>query len=174
MLSDHGFTGIKTEVYLNRWLQENGYLNFSKDHPETIMDIGEGSKAFALDPSRIYINLKDKYPNGTVAEDDFQNLCKEIKQGIEDLVFEDGNRIAKKVFFKEELYSGPFLNRAPDLVVLSHHGYDLKGRVSSKKIFDLTGFQGMHTQDDAFMYSSNGQRANTIFELKDIILSDFS
>jgi len=26
MLSDHGFTKIKTEVYLNRWLQENGYL----------------------------------------------------------------------------------------------------------------------------------------------------
>ena len=174
MLSDHGFTGIKTEVYLNRWLHENGYLNFNKQHPETIMDIGEGSKAFTLDPSRIYINLKDKYPMGVVSKDDYRHLCNEIKLGLENLVFEDGSRVVKKVFNKEELYNGPFINHAPDLVVLSHHGYDLKGRVSSKEIFDLTGFQGMHTQDDAFVYSSNGKKANTIFELKDIIFSDFS
>ena len=64
MMSDHGFTGIKSEVYLNRWLQDNGYLKYKKGAPQTIMGIGPDSKAFALDPSRIYVNLKDKYPLG--------------------------------------------------------------------------------------------------------------
>jgi len=56
MLSDHGFTKIETEVNLNRWLQIHGYLKFQNDQPKTIMDIGPGSSAFAMDPSRIYIN----------------------------------------------------------------------------------------------------------------------
>ena len=91
MLSDHGFTGIKTEVNLNRWLQENGCLKFQKDRPETIMDIGSGSTAFAMDPSRIYVNLKGKYPMGTVDVSDYERVRQELKQGLEGLTFENGN-----------------------------------------------------------------------------------
>jgi predicted AlkP superfamily phosphohydrolase/phosphomutase len=170
MLSDHGFTKIKTEVYLNCWLQENGYLKFNRDQPETIMDIGPGSKAFAMDPSRIYINLKGKYPMGTVDPSDYERIRQELKQGFDTVTFEDGNKIAKEIYFKEELYQGPYIDQAPDLVVLSHHGYDLKGKVNSKAVFGRTVLQGMHNQDDAFFFNSNGEKANTIFQLKKIIL----
>ncbi len=84
MLSDHGFTKIETEVYLNRWLVENGYLKFQKDKPETIMDIGPGSIAFALDPSRVYINLKDKFPFGSVSQSDYERMRQEIKEKVRD------------------------------------------------------------------------------------------
>jgi len=36
MLSDHGFTDIRSEVYLNRWLQENGFLSFTTDQPKGV------------------------------------------------------------------------------------------------------------------------------------------
>ncbi|MBU4129124.1 MAG: alkaline phosphatase family protein [Proteobacteria bacterium] len=170
MLSDHGFTKIKTEVYLNRWLQDNGYLKFQKDNPKTIMDIAPDSTAFALDPSRIHINMKGKYPFGKVDISDLNRVCEELKDGLEKLCFDDGNCVAKKVYFKEELYNGPYIDQAPDLVVLSHHGYDLKGRVSSPEVFGLTNLQGMHTQDDAFFFNSNGMQCNSIFEAKKIIL----
>src|SRR4030066_1044053 len=39
ILSDHGFTGIVQEVYLNVWLERNGYLKFSKPEPEGLGDI---------------------------------------------------------------------------------------------------------------------------------------
>ncbi len=65
MISDHGFTKIQTEVYLNRWLQENGFLKFQNNQPKTIMEIGPASKAFALDPSRIYINLNQQISLGS-------------------------------------------------------------------------------------------------------------
>ncbi|MBW2107484.1 MAG: alkaline phosphatase family protein [Deltaproteobacteria bacterium] len=171
MLSDHGFTGIKTEVYLNRWLEEHGYLSYKKSPPDTIMDIGAGSRAFAMDPSRIYINLKDKYPQGTVALSDYEDTRRELKEGLESLTFEDGTRIAKQVFLKEELYHGPFLDQAPDLVVLSHHGYDLKGKVKTDTVFGRSNLVGMHTQDDAFFYSGQGHACGSIFDAKDIILS---
>ncbi len=174
MLSDHGFCKIKTEVYLNRWLEDNGYLKFQRDAPETVMDMGPGSMAFALDPSRIYINLKDKYPLGTVARSEYDRLCQELKNGLEGLSFADGKPVAKRVYFKEELYHGPHLNAAPDLVVLSHAGYDLKGRVNSTKIFDQTDLEGMHTQDDAFFYCSDGTGSSSIFDVRQIIENGFT
>ena len=170
MLSDHGFTKIKTEVYLNRWLQENGFLKFDKDQPETVMDIGPGSIAFAMDPSRIYVNVKGKYPLGTVDPSDYERVRQELKHGLEALTFEDGNRIADKIYLKEELYEGPHVDRAPDLVVLSHHGYDLKGKVNSKAVFGRTNLVGMHTQDDAFFFSSIGIQCRSIFDAKGLIL----
>jgi predicted AlkP superfamily phosphohydrolase/phosphomutase len=173
MLSDHGFTKIKTEVYLNRWLEENGCLKFKKDQPETIMDIGPGSTAFAMDPSRIYVNLKGKYPLGTVDASDYERVRQELKQGLEGLTFEDGSIIAKKIYLKEELYQGPHVDLAPDLVMLSHHGYDLKGKVNSKAVFGRTPLMGMHTQDDAFFYSSSGIQCNSIFDARAIISSLF-
>lgn len=170
MLSDHGFAKIKAEVYLNRWLYENGYLKFQKDQPDTIMDIGPGSTAFALDPSRIYINLKGKYPYGIVDSSDYERVRQEIKEGLEGMTFEGGKKIAKRVYFKEELYEGPCLKQAPDLVVLSHHGFDLKGRIDCDALFGRTNLVGMHTQNDAFFYSSTGIECNSIFELKRKIL----
>jgi len=170
MLSDHGFTGIKTEVYLNRWLQENGYLKFAKEQPQTVMDIGPGSTAFAMDPSRIYVNLKGKYPLGTVEASDRERVCQELKEGLEGLTFEDGNKVAQKVYFKEELYSGPHKALGPDVIVLAHHGYDLKGKVASDNVFGRTNLVGMHTQDDAFFFNSTGTACRSIFDARGLIL----
>jgi predicted AlkP superfamily phosphohydrolase/phosphomutase len=169
MLSDHGFTVIETEVYLNRWLEENGYLKFQKENPETIMDIGPGSTAFALDPSRIHINLKGKYPYGTVDPSNIEHIRQQIKEGLEALTFNGQNSIVKRVYRKEELYHGSYLNHAPDLIVLSQPGFDLKGRVTSQTVFGRTNLQGMHTQDDAFFYSSNGSKCHRIFEVRECI-----
>ena len=174
MLSDHGFTGVETEVYLNRWLQENGYLKFQKAQPETIMDIGPGSTAFAMDPSRIHVNLRGKYPLGTVHPTDYERVRRELKEGLQQLAFQNGRKITKRVYFKEELYHGPLADRAPDLIVLSHHGYDLKAKVKSDKVFGRSNLVGMHTQDDAFFFSSSGLKCNSIFDAKNIILRSLS
>ena len=170
MLSDHGSTNIKTEVYLNRWLVENGYLKFQTDKPETIMDIGSGSKVFAMEPSRIYINLNGKYPMGSVSPSDYDRLRREIKQGLESMTFENGELIMQEVYMKEELYHGPYRDHGPDLVALSQNGYDLKGKVNSDRVFGRTTLSGMHSQNDAFFSSSSGVKCISIFDAKKIIL----
>jgi predicted AlkP superfamily phosphohydrolase/phosphomutase len=73
------------------------------------------------------------------------------------------------VFLKEELYHGACVEYAPDLVVLSNHGYDLKGKTNSSSVFGRSGLQGMHTQDDAFYYCSNGASCKNIFDMRKII-----
>lgn len=172
MLSDHGFTGIKSEVYLNRWLQENGYLHFTNTQPKTIMDIGPESTAFVMDPSRVHINLKEKYPFGTVSKADYERVRKELKEGFESITFShNGDKIINKVYLKEELFDGPFVDNAPDLVLLSNHGYDLKGIVSKNEVFGRTNLTGMHTQNDAFFYSSDGTECDSIFNAKEVIFN---
>ena len=173
MISDHGFTKIQSEVYLNRWLQENGFLKFQNDQPKTIMEIGPGSKAFTLDPSRIYINLKSKYPLGAVDLRDYESVRNEIKQGLEALTYRNDGSVVKKVYLKEELYTGSKVNYAPDLVVLSNHGFDLKGKVNGDSIFGRSDFSGMHNQDEAFFFSTGGVQCSSIFDAKDIILNGF-
>jgi predicted AlkP superfamily phosphohydrolase/phosphomutase len=165
---------IPTEVYLNRWLQENGYLKFGKERPETIMDIGPGSTAFAMDPSRVYVNLKGKYPLGTLDASDYERVRQELKEGLEELTFEDGNKIANRIYLKEELYGGPHATQGPDLIVLAHHGYDLKGKVMSANVFGRTNLVGMHTQDDAFFFSSTGIGCKSIFDARGIILQSLN
>ena len=80
ILSDHGFTKSEQEVYLNVWLMKKGYLKFSKKPPKNLADISPSTKAFALDPNRIYLNLKDKFPMGSVPKSKKKALKEEIKK----------------------------------------------------------------------------------------------
>ena len=150
IMSDHGFTPIKQQVYLNRWLVDNGYLRL-KDNPRSIEDIADGSRAFAMDPGRIYINLKGRYPNGLVDAADRKRLVEEIKQGLSE-ISADGKPIAQRIYERDELFSGPCIESAPDLCVQSIYGYDLKGAVNKSVLMDREVFTGMHTQDDATLF----------------------
>ncbi|MFP5263019.1 MAG: alkaline phosphatase family protein [Blastocatellia bacterium] len=150
VMSDHGFTPIKRQVYLNRWLVDNGYLKL-KDNARSIEDIGDGSVAFALDPGRVYLNVKGKYPNGAVEPADARRLAREIKSGLSEISAE-GAPVVKRVYERDELFRGPVIDSAPDLCVQTIYGYDLKGAVNKKDLMDREIFTGMHTQDDATLF----------------------
>jgi predicted AlkP superfamily phosphohydrolase/phosphomutase len=53
LLSDHGFAQIEQEVYLNAWLEEQGYLSFNNPSPESLADISPSSRAFVMEPNRV-------------------------------------------------------------------------------------------------------------------------
>ena len=152
IMSDHGFTGIDKQVYLNRWLIDNGFLKL-KDNPRSIEDIAEGSLAFALDPGRIYLNLKGKYPSGALDVSDAPRIIEEIRQGLGEVKAE-GVPIVKRIYDKDTLFSGPCIPAAPDLCVQSIYRYDLKGAVNKTELMDREVFTGMHTQDDATLFIS--------------------
>jgi hypothetical protein len=57
------------------------------------------------------------------------------------------------------------------MVLLSHHGFDLKGTVTKQKVFGRSDLQGMHTQDDAFFFlNGDHEKVKGIADLKDIIV----
>ncbi len=171
LLSDHGFTGIKQEVYLNVWLEKEGYLSFQTSAPMSLTDISPSSKAFAMDPNRIYLHDKDKFPNGCIKPKEKKSLKTEIAAQLENLEF-SGQKVVRKVFNTEDIYSGPLSSQGPDLIVLSEYGFDMKGSLKKKDIFGRSNLQGMHTWDDAFFWSSNEVEFDlSISDLAPIILA---
>ena len=173
-LSDHGFCGIRQEVYLNSWLEKEGFLSFAAAHPRGLEDISSEAAAFALDPNRIYLNLKGKFPRGSVNSGEAGRLKDDIRHKIEKLEY-DGQKVVRRVFDAPEVYSGPLVPSGPDLIVLSEPGFDMKGSVKKKEVFGRSSFQGMHTWDDAFFWAAEEAGPNlAISDLSNIILRNYS
>lgn len=66
----------------------------------------------------ISINLKGRELKGTINKEDYERICKEIKEMLYEMKDPSmGYNIVEKVYMKEELYRGDYLNKAPDLVI---------------------------------------------------------
>jgi predicted AlkP superfamily phosphohydrolase/phosphomutase len=159
MLSDHGFEALHRDVYVNRVLCEGGYLELENEKKK-LEDIASRSKAFALDPGRIYINYQDRYPKGSVSRAEAPGLLDELEQFFYALKY-NGRKVIKNVYRKEQIFEGEFLDNAPDIVLLAHKEFNLKGALNSVKSFDKGIFTGKHTYDSAFMLF-NGLKDDSI------------
>jgi predicted AlkP superfamily phosphohydrolase/phosphomutase len=152
LMSDHGFTGIRSEVFVNRLLADHGWLAYRSSAPRTHQDIDfTATRAFCLDPGRIYLNRRDRFARGTVSSEDVPALRRELRALLEDLRHE-GSPVLAEIHEREELYTGPCARRGPDLVLRPRDGFDLKGGVQSLRLFGRSHRTGMHTQHDAFFY----------------------
>ncbi|MCJ7682099.1 MAG: alkaline phosphatase family protein, partial [Candidatus Aminicenantes bacterium] len=129
---------------------------------------------FAMDPNRIYFHYQGRYPRGSVNPAERDALAAEIKAKLSPLTH-NGIPVVHEVFDTRDIYSGPFVEKGPDLIVLSEHGYDMKGSVKKKDIFGRSNLKGMHTWDDAFFWSVNEHGTDlAISQLSKIILDRFN
>ena len=126
VISDHGFKVFKRGVNLNSWLFDNGYMA-ARDG-----EIGEyfkgvdwpNTKAYAFGLSGIYINKKGRERRGVVGADEYAALKKELKEKLEGLVDEETGEVAiVRVYDTAELYSGPYVDNGPDLIIGYNEGY---------------------------------------------------
>ncbi|MHC4585820.1 MAG: alkaline phosphatase family protein [Planctomycetota bacterium] len=150
ILSDHGFERLDKEIYINFILQKEGFLKFSSTQERSLASIDYSTKAFALDPARIYINEKGKYPQGSVDKKDSQSVAKDLEALFASLEV-DNNRAIRRVYRKEDIYSGPLLDEAPNLVLMGASHFDLKASVKATQASDKGIFSGKHVQDTAFL-----------------------
>ncbi len=150
LLSDHGFERLDKDIYVNFVLKQDGMLKLENELPLSLKDIAEGTRAFALDPGRIYINLKDKYPRGCVGSQERESVLKELESIFGSLKL-DSKRVIRRCYRKEEIYEGPFLPQAPDMVLLGNKGLNLRGSIKAKKLWEKGALAGKHSQPDAFL-----------------------
>jgi len=150
ILSDHGFELLEYDVHMNLFLSQEGFLKFRKDPPQSLADIDHGTKAFVLDPARIYINLEGKYPRGSVKPEDREIVINRLQRSLESLSI-NGKKVIEQIYRKEEIYEGPFLDQAPDLVLLPTSGFNFKANLKTGGIFEGSALTGKHTQKDAFL-----------------------
>jgi predicted AlkP superfamily phosphohydrolase/phosphomutase len=154
VLSDHGFCPLKYEVYPNRVLTEEGLLRFRSWPPRSVADIAEGSLAFVMDPGRIYVNVKGRYPMGRVEPVDRASVADEVAELLGDRLVDPGTgeAMVAAAHRRDDIYSGPHVYKGPDIVLEPRWGYDLKGAVNKEAHTGRTALCGMHTYEDAHLY----------------------
>lgn len=160
MMSDHGMEEIQKEVYINTYLEKNGFLELTEGDKQNYNNITKNTKAFAMEPARIHLNYENRYPNGTVNKENRDKLIRELEDLFYDLKY-NGKKVVKEVHKKEDIYSGSQYENAPDLVLVSNKGFSLRGKLGKNKLFGETDtLKGMHRGEDAFFYINTKSNEN--------------
>lgn len=108
----------------NKIPSENGTVNMGGKLSRVCWD---STSAIASGQGPIYINCK--------TDSDKLNILKRIKDDLEKLRDPEGNKITKNLFLKEQIYSGKYLDRAPDLILDQNSGYHINGGIGGGKVF---------------------------------------
>jgi len=163
VLSDHGFALLRSQVYVNHILRQMGYLSPAGPAPQSLDDVLPDSKAFALEPNRIYLNNRARFPGGPISPEEVPTVRARLKKELEGLRLQDvgiefpeedespDNPIFERVLVKEEAFDGECLAVAPDLLLIPRRGYDLKAAFNAQAPSNKDIFTGAHTHDDAFL-----------------------
>ena len=167
--SDHGFTTLDYEVHCNRWLEQEGWLEYEGDEPEELGDIADGTEAYSLIPGRFYINLEGREPRGAVPEEEYEQKRDELEAALESMTGPDGEPVIDRVETSEDAYRGDHADIAPDLVAIPNHGFDLKSGFSGEgPVFDTGPRNGMHSFDNACLYVDDDDARVSDADLYDI------
>ena len=130
VISDHGFTTFRRCVHVNAWLRENGYLVEKADAEKGSSDYFAAvdwpkTRAYSFGLAGVYLNLRGREAQGCVGPGaEAEALKRELAERLMALTDPaDGQRAVRTVYDGAKVYSGPYTQRAPDLVVGWYSGY---------------------------------------------------
>jgi predicted AlkP superfamily phosphohydrolase/phosphomutase len=138
VVSDHGFHSWRKAVNLNTWLVQNGYMTLQGQRPadKKLDDLFGGgtfwenvdwtrTRAYAMGIGQIYFNLRGRESRGIVSPGtEARDLADELSSKLLTMKDpDDGTRIVRSVYKRDDIYSGEFLGNASELQVGMHDGY---------------------------------------------------
>ncbi len=159
VLSDHGFTSFRRGINLNAWLHRHGYLELKEGcdgSTEWLRDVDwSRTRAYALGLAGMFLNLEGREAEGIVKPgDEARSLRRELIEKLSGLVDDERGGVGiNEVFDSCEVYDGPYLGNAPDLLIGYNHGYrtswDCATGVISGPVFEdnLKAWSGDHCVD---------------------------
>ncbi len=174
-MADHGFCTVKKEVYVNRWLMDNGWLKLRTippDRQKGLDEVDPASVAYSLDPGRVFLRVRGREKDGCVAPGaEYEALRAEIAAAALELRDpDDGAPVFQAAFRREELYHGPYLEQAADLILAPYDGYDPKGPLYKETLtYKGDELVGMHTYDDAMLYIGGQTIPQTRFSVLNVM-----
>jgi predicted AlkP superfamily phosphohydrolase/phosphomutase len=140
VMSDHGFAPFRRQAHLNAWLEQNGYLALKdpakRNESEWLAGIDwSKTRAFAIGLNSLYLNVRGRERDGIVPVAERAALAREIAQGLQ--AWRDGangESVVTQASLREDVYHGPYLRDAPDIVVGYARGYRASWATTSGKI----------------------------------------
>lgn len=153
LVSDHGAKTMIGGVCINEWLIKEGYLKVKSKpdgvaKPEKCEFDWSATKAWGEGGyyGRLFINVKDREPNGIVPKEEYESFRNELIAKLEAITDENGNNIGTVAHRPEDVYP-EIRNVAPDLIVyFGNLSWRSVGSIGSGKILTYENDTG---PDDA-------------------------
>lgn len=124
VMSDHGFASFRRQFHLNAWLRDRGLLG--PPACASILQDADWSQtvAYGLGINGLYLNLKGREREGIVEPgQQREELLRQIADGLEGVRDAQGERVIRRVYRADEVYSGNATALAPDLILGYARGY---------------------------------------------------
>lgn len=132
-----GIVGALKKMLPARWIDKvhehskvEGVFSFKKiDWART--------KAFASSGTYggVSVNLAGRDPLGIVPETEYDTVRESIIESFLSVTEENGRRVIKNAYKREDIYSGPHLHEMPDVVLLPEDDYRFDGTLDRDGIF---------------------------------------
>lgn len=141
IVSDHGFNSAKREFHLNSWLHSEGYLVLNEGKTTSgkwYADVDwSKSRAYGQGLNGLFLNMQGREKHGVVkAGKEAEQLKEEIKEKLLKVIDpKTAQPVMKGVYKREELYKGPYVQNAPDVVI----GYNIGHKVSWESAVNFIG-----------------------------------
>jgi len=178
--SDHGFTGTTEIVYINSWLADQGYLAWSdRATPESRASQGLGAahpyhlthmdpektKAFASSASNngIHISVAGVRGEHGIDPGEYESFRDELSRKLltECVDPESNEPLVTRVWTRDEVFSGPQMQLAPDLTLELRDGGFFSVLRSDVVVKPRVAVMGCHHPDGVLIARGNGIRAGT-------------
>jgi predicted AlkP superfamily phosphohydrolase/phosphomutase len=118
---------------LKRMIPSNSRKRFQEGRRDEELDrreffIWDETRAYGSSEGPLYIN-RQLVPD----KEEYEALRDELVDKLEALIHPaTGERVIEKVYKREEAYSGPYVDDAPDMIVLPTLGYEIAANVSDE------------------------------------------
>jgi predicted AlkP superfamily phosphohydrolase/phosphomutase len=124
VVSDHGAKRMEGCININDWLIQEGYLHL-KEQSSRITKFKDASidwkktAAWAWGGyySRVFFNVQGREQEGILTREEYLDVREEVRKKLESMKDDRGTPLGTKVFRPEDVYSGPYVSEAPDLIV---------------------------------------------------------
>ena len=117
----------------------------------------------------VSVNLTGREPEGTVSRADYERVRDEVAQALLEFTDDRGEHPVGAVLRKEEVLSGPYLDRAPDLLLQAAPLYSLSH--ARRMVEDADWLSGDHRPEGVYVMAGPGIEAGAGPEIS---LGDFA
>jgi len=127
-------------VNINNFLKEKEIIELDKDGKI----LWEESLAYHTGNGQVWINMEGREPQGIVSPgEEYEEVRDALIKGIENKLVdpENGEPVIKKVYKKEELYSGDLFFKMPDLIVQLKPNYVFSEKGRQLQVDEFSVFQ---------------------------------
>jgi len=149
VVSDHGFKSFRRGFNLNAWLHREGYLSLvsgsTVSEPWFRHVDWQRTRAYGMGMNGLYLNLAGRERYGIVQPgEEADALLSELREKLGGIADPAGGQVAvREVFDTREVYSGPYRENAPDLLLGYASGYraaweSVNGSVQGEVFLDNT------------------------------------